>query len=375
MPTIDDEARRLVSLLQEMGVRARRCRRFPAPELARSRRLVRRAGPRRVTWWSRSSTSTAARKSPSSSSRAARSRTSRRSHTATSTTAAIVETAAPASLRLHVVVGDAEAPPSSTGLDPHRLGSVRRAQAGDRISPRCSAEDVAVLAYTSGTTSDPKGVIHDHRTMLSELRHMKAWVTPGKPNLGGSPVTHATGMLGVLGPLATGESIHLIDRWDPAHALEVMLDGGHRRRHRRIGVPRQPARSSRLHPGPRRADGPGGPRRRARADRARRASGLARHRASSAPTGPPSTRRRRAARSKTPRIAVTGRTGGRSRASSCASSTRPAPTSPPVRPARSSRAVPICAWDTPTRRSPPRRSTPRGGTTPATSACSTSRAS
>jgi acyl-CoA synthetase len=43
----------------------------------------------------------------------------------------------------------------------------------------------------------------------------------------GSPVTHATGMLGaVLGPLATGQDIHLIDRWDPAHALEVMLAAG-----------------------------------------------------------------------------------------------------------------------------------------------------
>jgi acyl-CoA synthetase (AMP-forming)/AMP-acid ligase II len=46
------------------------------------------------------------------------------------------------------------------------------------------------------------------------------------PNLMGSPVTHATGMLGVLGPLTTGENIHLIDRWDPAHALEVMLEAG-----------------------------------------------------------------------------------------------------------------------------------------------------
>jgi acyl-CoA synthetase (AMP-forming)/AMP-acid ligase II len=88
-------------------------------------------------------------------------------------------------------------------------------------------EDVTVLAYTSGTTSDPKGVIHDHRTMLSELSHMKDWIIPGKPNLMGSPVTHATGMLGaVLGPLATGQDIHLIDRWDPAHALEVMLEAG-----------------------------------------------------------------------------------------------------------------------------------------------------
>jgi acyl-CoA synthetase (AMP-forming)/AMP-acid ligase II len=83
--------------------------------------------------------------------------------------------------------------------------------------------DVVVLAYTSGTTSDPKGVIHDHRTLLSELRHMNVWITPGASNLMGSPVTHATGMLGaVLGPLGCAGEIHVIDRWDPGYALEVM---------------------------------------------------------------------------------------------------------------------------------------------------------
>jgi acyl-CoA synthetase (AMP-forming)/AMP-acid ligase II len=65
-------------------------------------------------------------------------------------------------------------------------------------------------------------VIHDHRSLLSELRHMNGWVTD-RPNLMGSPVAHATGMLGaVLGPLQRGGDIHLIDRWDPGHALDVM---------------------------------------------------------------------------------------------------------------------------------------------------------
>jgi len=139
---------------------------------------------------------------------------------------AIVETAAPASLRLHVVIGDAEVPPSTTGLA--RIAWAACAQRSPVVDlPRMEPDEVALLAYTSGTTSDPKGVIHDHRTMLSELRHMRDWITPGKPTLMGSPVTHATGMLGaVLGPLATGQDIHLIDRWDPAHALEVMRKAG-----------------------------------------------------------------------------------------------------------------------------------------------------
>jgi acyl-CoA synthetase len=84
---------------------------------------------------------------------------------------------------------------------------------------------VCVLAYTSGTTSEPKGVMHSHRTLLAELVHIGAWITPGSPNLMGSPVTHATGMLGaVLAPMDAGQSIHLIDRWDPERVLQIMLD-------------------------------------------------------------------------------------------------------------------------------------------------------
>jgi acyl-CoA synthetase (AMP-forming)/AMP-acid ligase II len=41
----------------------------------------------------------------------------------------------------------------------------------------------------------------------------------------GSPVTHATGMLGaVLGPMLIGEPIHVIDRWDPDRVLEIMIE-------------------------------------------------------------------------------------------------------------------------------------------------------
>ncbi|MET0911275.1 MAG: AMP-binding protein, partial [Ilumatobacteraceae bacterium] len=133
----------------------------------------------------------------------------------------IIDESAPAGLRVHVVVGDGADQPAPLGV--HRVGwSHLEALAPVIDLPTPAADEVAVLAYTSGTTSDPKGVIHDHRTMLSELRHMAGWGSP-RPNLMGSPVAHATGMLGaVLGPLDRGGDIHLIDRWDPGHALEVM---------------------------------------------------------------------------------------------------------------------------------------------------------
>jgi acyl-CoA synthetase (AMP-forming)/AMP-acid ligase II len=126
-------------------------------------------------------------------------------------------------LGLHVVLGDA----TPSGRDEvQRIGwnRVDAVAPIDTVAAR-DPDDVCVLAYTSGTTSDPKGVMHTHRTLLAELAHMRPWITPGHPNLMGSPVTHATGMLGaVLSPMQLGQDIHLIDRWDPSRALDVMLE-------------------------------------------------------------------------------------------------------------------------------------------------------
>jgi acyl-CoA synthetase (AMP-forming)/AMP-acid ligase II len=126
-------------------------------------------------------------------------------------------------LGLHIVVGS----PDSTPRAPvRRVGwDVVDAAAPAEPSRGADPNDVCVLAYTSGTTSDPKGVMHTHRTLLAELSHIRPWITPGSPNLMGSPVTHATGMLGaVLAPMQLGQDIHLIDRWDPARVLPIMLD-------------------------------------------------------------------------------------------------------------------------------------------------------
>ncbi len=127
-----------------------------------------------------------------------------------------------ADLQLHVVVGTAERAPSRRV---QRVGwdIVDAASPATRIGA-ADPDDVCVLAYTSGTTSEPKGVMHSHRTLLAELAHMRAWITPNAPNLMGSPVTHATGMLGaVLAPMEMGQDIHLIDRWDPERVLSIIL--------------------------------------------------------------------------------------------------------------------------------------------------------
>jgi len=84
----------------------------------------------------------------------------------------------------------------------------------------------ALIAYTSGTTADPKGVMHTHRSIGAEIRQLSGIQAPqGKPPLTGAPVGHAIGMLaGLLLPVARNQPIHLIDVWNPAAVLSAMVE-------------------------------------------------------------------------------------------------------------------------------------------------------
>lgn len=84
----------------------------------------------------------------------------------------------------------------------------------------------ALVAYTSGTTADPKGVIHTHRSLGAETRQLGDMQGSGQlPLLVGAPVGHAIGMLsGLLLPLYRGHPVHLIDVWNPAAVLAAMVE-------------------------------------------------------------------------------------------------------------------------------------------------------
>jgi acyl-CoA synthetase len=90
-------------------------------------------------------------------------------------------------------------------------------------------DDVAVAAFTSGTTSDPKGVLHTHRTLNAEMQQQtaKGMVAGGPAMLTGAPIGHFSGMLGAfLRPLMTDTSVNLVDVWDPGKVLQLMLQEG-----------------------------------------------------------------------------------------------------------------------------------------------------
>ncbi len=86
-------------------------------------------------------------------------------------------------------------------------------------------DDLCVMPYTSGTTGEPKGCMHTHRTTMHTLVASMRWfaVQPEMTILGVAPFFHVTGMQGSMnGPLYNGNTVVLLPRWDRVVAAECV---------------------------------------------------------------------------------------------------------------------------------------------------------
>jgi acyl-CoA synthetase (AMP-forming)/AMP-acid ligase II len=122
-------------------------------------------------------------------------------------------------LELVAVVGD-DVPGDTTAFGALLSGArIDRPRTPDPDAP-------SVVGYTSGTTANPKGVVHTHRTLVGEMHQVVEMnATAARPMMVGAPVGHAIGMqAGLLTPLIRGQSVHLTDVWDPPTVLQAMLD-------------------------------------------------------------------------------------------------------------------------------------------------------
>ncbi|MDM0015145.1 AMP-binding protein [Variovorax sp. J22P168] len=88
-------------------------------------------------------------------------------------------------------------------------------------------DEVALVMFTSGTTGEPKGVMHTSNTMLSTLstamRSLE--MTPGDVALCAAPMGHLLGfaLLGVFPFMFKGTTV-IMDSWDVDQAVRLMVE-------------------------------------------------------------------------------------------------------------------------------------------------------
>jgi fatty-acyl-CoA synthase len=86
-------------------------------------------------------------------------------------------------------------------------------------------DDLCVMPYTSGTTGQPKGCMHTHRTVMHTAVAGSQWfaLQPEMTLLAVAPMFHVTGMQGGMnGPLFVGNTMVLLPRWDREVAAQCV---------------------------------------------------------------------------------------------------------------------------------------------------------
>ncbi|MFD3518390.1 AMP-binding protein [Streptomyces sp. NPDC058657] len=98
--------------------------------------------------------------------------------------------------------------------------------------PRVSPEDLAVVQFTSGSTSAPKGVMLSHATVLAGLRAIAASARMSGDDVMVTwvPHFHDMGLFGPLAVLFAGGSVHVIPPLDfvrrPGRVLRLLAETG-----------------------------------------------------------------------------------------------------------------------------------------------------
>ncbi len=109
-----------------------------------------------------------------------------------------------------VVPGDAAWPPAAPSAGP---------------VPGPQPADLAAVLFTSGSSGQPKAVLHTHRSLVCKARGMIAAheLRPEDVVLMPAPLAHVSGLQnGVFVPGAAGMGTVLMAKWDPAAAIDLI---------------------------------------------------------------------------------------------------------------------------------------------------------
>ncbi|HUQ28370.1 MAG TPA: long-chain fatty acid--CoA ligase [Usitatibacter sp.] len=86
-------------------------------------------------------------------------------------------------------------------------------------------DDLCCMPYTSGTTGEPKGCMHTHRSVMHTAVAGNVWfrTTPEIVYFGVLPYFHVTGMQNSMnGPIYMGSTVVMLPRWDREVAGELI---------------------------------------------------------------------------------------------------------------------------------------------------------
>jgi acyl-CoA synthetase (AMP-forming)/AMP-acid ligase II len=98
-----------------------------------------------------------------------------------------------------------------------RARAVDPAVTVDELAPFC-------IAYTSGTTGDPKGVVISHRSRsLTFYCSALEWgLANGRTSIAVAPMYHGAGFAFGYAPVYTGGTVVMLRRWDPEELLSLV---------------------------------------------------------------------------------------------------------------------------------------------------------
>jgi cyclohexanecarboxylate-CoA ligase len=129
------------------------------------------------------------------------------------------------SLREVVIVGDNNGK-TIAGIDQSRYDELRLVPPTKYSRPLLSGNDLCMIPYTSGTTTDPKGVAYTHNTLMCYKRNVGKFLNLFEEThtvFNPSPVTHVAGSLwGIEMPFYLGFDVVYMNAWNAETAVELI---------------------------------------------------------------------------------------------------------------------------------------------------------
>lgn len=112
--------------------------------------------------------------------------------------------------------------------DPQDLGALCAAKSGKFEACPTAADDIALMAFTSGTTGKPKAAVHTHRDVLAACEAWPRHVLQARPEdivIGSPPLAFTFGLGGLLVfPMWAGASVYYPDGAFSPEAMVKMIN-------------------------------------------------------------------------------------------------------------------------------------------------------